>query len=105
MSLLDSPLREQASAVAGGDADPTELLEAALARIQERNPAVNAIVDTFPEESRRMLGIGERSDHRFEKLGAAKDARRATGDDSGRHGRRIRLVRRWSPRRPHRVPG
>ena len=60
MSLLDSPLREQASAVAGGDADPTELLEAALARIQERNPAVNAIVDTFPEESRRMLAEAPR---------------------------------------------
>jgi Asp-tRNA(Asn)/Glu-tRNA(Gln) amidotransferase A subunit family amidase len=55
MSLLDRPLREQASAVAGGDADPGELLEAALARIEERNPAVNAIVDTFPAESRRML--------------------------------------------------
>src|SRR5438046_10670197 len=60
MSLLDSPLREQASAVAGGDADPGELLEAALARIEERNPAVNAIVDTFPEESRRMLAEAPR---------------------------------------------
>jgi Asp-tRNA(Asn)/Glu-tRNA(Gln) amidotransferase A subunit family amidase len=55
MSLLDSPLREQAAAVAGGDADPGELLEAALGRIEERNPEVNAIVDTFPAESRRML--------------------------------------------------
>ncbi len=55
MSLLDAPIREQASAVARGDADPAELLEAALARIEERNPAVNAIVDTFPAESRRML--------------------------------------------------
>jgi Asp-tRNA(Asn)/Glu-tRNA(Gln) amidotransferase A subunit family amidase len=55
MSLLDAPLREQASAVAGGDADPSELLEAALARIEERNPALNAIVETFPDQSRRML--------------------------------------------------
>ncbi len=55
MSLLDSPLREQAAAVASGDADPGELLEAALARIEERNPGVNAIVDTFPAESERML--------------------------------------------------
>ena len=55
MSLLDSPLREQAAAVAGGDADPGELLEATLARIEERNPEVNAIVDTFPAESRQML--------------------------------------------------
>ncbi len=55
MSLLDSPLREQAGAVAAGDADPGELLDAALARIEERNPGVNAIVDTFPAESRQML--------------------------------------------------
>jgi Asp-tRNA(Asn)/Glu-tRNA(Gln) amidotransferase A subunit family amidase len=60
MSLLDSSLREQAKAVAGGDADPAELLEAALARIEERNPAVNAIVDTFPEESQRMLAEAPR---------------------------------------------
>src|SRR5439155_15093074 len=32
----------------------------ALARIGERNPAVNAIVDTFPEESRRMLAEAPR---------------------------------------------
>ena len=38
-----------------GDADPAELLDAALARIEERNPSVNAIVETFPEHSRRML--------------------------------------------------
>ncbi len=60
MSLLDSPLREQAAAVSGGDADPGELLEAALARIEERNPAVNAIVDTFPAESQRMLADAPR---------------------------------------------
>lgn len=55
MSLLDSPLREQAAAVAGGAADPGELLDEALARIEARNPDLNAIVATFPEESRRML--------------------------------------------------
>jgi Asp-tRNA(Asn)/Glu-tRNA(Gln) amidotransferase A subunit family amidase len=60
VSVLDAPLREQAAAVAGGDADPAELLEAALARIEERNPAVNAIVDTFPEESRQMLADAPR---------------------------------------------
>jgi aspartyl-tRNA(Asn)/glutamyl-tRNA(Gln) amidotransferase subunit A len=54
-ALLDGTLREQAAAVAGGDADPAELLDAALARIEERNPGVNAIVETFPEHSRRML--------------------------------------------------
>jgi aspartyl-tRNA(Asn)/glutamyl-tRNA(Gln) amidotransferase subunit A len=60
MTLLDGALREQAAALAGDDADPGELLDAALARIEERNPAVNAIVATFPEESRRMLAEAPR---------------------------------------------
>jgi aspartyl-tRNA(Asn)/glutamyl-tRNA(Gln) amidotransferase subunit A len=60
MTLLDRPLREQADAVASGDADPAELLESALERIEERNPAVNAIVDTFPDRSRRMLAEAPR---------------------------------------------
>jgi Asp-tRNA(Asn)/Glu-tRNA(Gln) amidotransferase A subunit family amidase len=55
VSLLDRPLREQAAAIAAGDADAAELCEQALARIEERNPELNAIVATFPEESRRML--------------------------------------------------
>jgi Asp-tRNA(Asn)/Glu-tRNA(Gln) amidotransferase A subunit family amidase len=53
--LLDRPLRDQAAAIAAGDADPGELLDYALARIEARNPELNAIVDTFPDESRRML--------------------------------------------------
>jgi aspartyl-tRNA(Asn)/glutamyl-tRNA(Gln) amidotransferase subunit A len=53
--LLDRPLREQAAALAAGHADPAELLDDALARIEERNPELNAIVATFPEHSRRML--------------------------------------------------
>jgi aspartyl-tRNA(Asn)/glutamyl-tRNA(Gln) amidotransferase subunit A len=52
---LDLSLRGQAAAVAAGDVDPGELLEAALARIGVRNPALNAIVETFPERSREML--------------------------------------------------
>jgi aspartyl-tRNA(Asn)/glutamyl-tRNA(Gln) amidotransferase subunit A len=60
VTLLDRPLREQAAALAGGDADPGELLDAALARVEERNLAVNAIVDTFPAESRRMLAEAPR---------------------------------------------
>src|SRR5436190_17739951 len=60
VSALDRPLREQAKAVASDDADPAELLEEALARIEERNPRVNAIVATFPEESRRMLAEAPR---------------------------------------------
>jgi Asp-tRNA(Asn)/Glu-tRNA(Gln) amidotransferase A subunit family amidase len=52
---LDLPLREQAATIAAGDVDPAELLDAALARIETRNPAVNAVVATFPERSREML--------------------------------------------------
>ncbi len=55
MSALDLPLREQAAQIAAGEVDPGELLDACLARIAERNPDLNAIVATFPEESRRML--------------------------------------------------
>jgi Asp-tRNA(Asn)/Glu-tRNA(Gln) amidotransferase A subunit family amidase len=55
VSVLDLSLRAQAAAIAAGEADPAELLEAALARVEERNPAINAIVETFPEHSRAML--------------------------------------------------
>ncbi len=54
MSLLDRPLREQAAAIASGDADPEGLLDACLERIDERSE-LNAIVETFPERSREML--------------------------------------------------
>jgi len=59
-SPLDLGLGAQASAVAAGDVDPAELLEAALARIERRNPAVNAVVETFPERSREMLAAAQR---------------------------------------------
>jgi len=52
---LDMGLRAQAAAIAAGEVDPGELLDAALARIEERNPALNAVVETFPERSREML--------------------------------------------------
>jgi Asp-tRNA(Asn)/Glu-tRNA(Gln) amidotransferase A subunit family amidase len=55
MSALDLPLREQAAQIAAGELDPGELLDACLARIEERNPDLNAVIATFPEESRRML--------------------------------------------------
>jgi aspartyl-tRNA(Asn)/glutamyl-tRNA(Gln) amidotransferase subunit A len=54
-SALDLSLRGQAAAIAAGEVDPSELLDACLARIEERNPAINAVVATFPEESRAML--------------------------------------------------
>ncbi|MEX2108329.1 MAG: amidase [Solirubrobacterales bacterium] len=55
MRALDLTLREQAAAVAAGDVDPAELLDATLDRIEQRNPALNAVVETFPERSREML--------------------------------------------------
>jgi aspartyl-tRNA(Asn)/glutamyl-tRNA(Gln) amidotransferase subunit A len=55
VSALDLSLRGQAAAVAAGEVEPADLLEAALARIEQRNPAINAVVETFPERSREML--------------------------------------------------
>jgi len=52
---LDLNLRDQAAAVAAGEVSPSELLEAALARIEARNPALNAVAETFPERSREMV--------------------------------------------------
>jgi aspartyl-tRNA(Asn)/glutamyl-tRNA(Gln) amidotransferase subunit A len=52
---LDLGLGAQAAAIAAGEVDPAVLLEATLARIEERNPALNAVVETFPERSREML--------------------------------------------------
>jgi Asp-tRNA(Asn)/Glu-tRNA(Gln) amidotransferase A subunit family amidase len=55
VSALDLSLREQAAQIAGGEVDAGELLDACLARIEERNPDLNAVVATFPDESRQML--------------------------------------------------
>jgi len=55
MSGLDLPLREQAAQIAAGELDAGELLDACLARIEERNSDLNAVVATFPEQSREML--------------------------------------------------
>jgi aspartyl-tRNA(Asn)/glutamyl-tRNA(Gln) amidotransferase subunit A len=52
---LDLSLRDQAAAIAAGDVDAADLLEATLERIEQRNPEINAIVETFPERSREML--------------------------------------------------
>src|SRR5439155_14887511 len=53
-------LREQAAAIAAGELDPKELLEATLARIAERDPEVNSIAATFPDDSGRMLDAAPR---------------------------------------------
>src|SRR3954469_4822754 len=55
MSALDLPLREQAARIASGEVDAGELLDACLARIEERNPDLNAVVATFHDQSREML--------------------------------------------------
>jgi Asp-tRNA(Asn)/Glu-tRNA(Gln) amidotransferase A subunit family amidase len=55
VNALDLSMRAQVAAIAAGDVDAAELLDATLARIEERNPAINAVVATFPEESRAML--------------------------------------------------
>jgi aspartyl-tRNA(Asn)/glutamyl-tRNA(Gln) amidotransferase subunit A len=51
----DLPLRVQAEAIATGELDATELLEATLARIEERDPPINSIADSFGAEAARML--------------------------------------------------
>jgi aspartyl-tRNA(Asn)/glutamyl-tRNA(Gln) amidotransferase subunit A len=53
----DLSLREQAALIADGSLDPAELLEATLARIDERNATLRAVAATFPQESRRMLEL------------------------------------------------
>ncbi len=52
---LDIGLRAQAAAIAAGEVDAGDLLDATLERIEQRNPALNAVVETFPERSREML--------------------------------------------------
>jgi aspartyl-tRNA(Asn)/glutamyl-tRNA(Gln) amidotransferase subunit A len=54
---LDLGLRVQADAIAAGEVVAGELLDAALERIAQRNPALNAVVETFPERSREMLAV------------------------------------------------
>jgi len=51
----DLSLRDQAAAIASGELSATELLDATLVRIEERNPTYNAIAAIFPDESRAML--------------------------------------------------
>ncbi len=55
MRAIDLPLKGQAAAIAAGEADPAELLDETLARIEQRNPELNAVVETFPDRSREML--------------------------------------------------
>jgi aspartyl-tRNA(Asn)/glutamyl-tRNA(Gln) amidotransferase subunit A len=51
----DLSLREQAAAVAAGDLSASELLEATLTRIEDRDGTLNSIADVFAPESAQML--------------------------------------------------
>jgi Asp-tRNA(Asn)/Glu-tRNA(Gln) amidotransferase A subunit family amidase len=51
----DLSLRDQAAAVASGELAATELLDATLARIAERDGALNSTPVTFPKDSHQML--------------------------------------------------
>ena len=51
----DLSLRAQAEAIAGGDLDPAELLDLTLARIAERDGALNSTPVTFRKDSEQML--------------------------------------------------
>jgi Asp-tRNA(Asn)/Glu-tRNA(Gln) amidotransferase A subunit family amidase len=51
----DMGLRAQAAAIASGELDPRELIEATLSRIEERDGPVNSIPVRFPERSLEML--------------------------------------------------
>ncbi|HKP92191.1 MAG TPA: amidase [Thermoleophilaceae bacterium] len=56
----DLSLREQAAAIASGELEPAELLDATLARIEERDGELNSVVATFPDGSREMLASAPR---------------------------------------------
>jgi Asp-tRNA(Asn)/Glu-tRNA(Gln) amidotransferase A subunit family amidase len=54
----DLSLVAQAAGVAAGEVSAAELLDATLVRIEERNPALNAVAVTFADESRAMAAAG-----------------------------------------------
>ncbi|HVW82013.1 MAG TPA: amidase [Mycobacteriales bacterium] len=54
----DRSLVAQARAVADGEISAAELLDATLERVEERNPRLNAVAATFPDESRAMAAAG-----------------------------------------------
>jgi amidase len=60
--LFDMDATAQAAALRSGEVSPTELVSAALARIDEHNPALNAIIHHRPE---RALVEAAAVDHRL----------------------------------------
>ncbi len=59
--LCDRPATELRRAIATGDISPVELVESCIARIEELNPAVNAIVATCYERARAEASDAERA--------------------------------------------
>ncbi|MBM3619425.1 MAG: amidase [Alphaproteobacteria bacterium] len=53
MDLLDRPAAEIAAAIRAGKAKAGDVAEAAIARVQAKNPGLTAIVDFDPAEARR----------------------------------------------------
>lgn len=51
----DLGLRAQADAIRRGDLDPSELLDATIARLHERDAALNSTPVVFDDDARRML--------------------------------------------------
>ncbi len=59
--LCDRPATELRRAIATGDISPVELLESCIARIEELNPKINAIVATCYERARAEASAAERA--------------------------------------------
>lgn len=67
--LLFLPAVEQVALLRAGELSARELLEAHLARIEEVNPAINAIVTVAPELAHRLAAAADERHVRGEKAG------------------------------------
>jgi amidase len=67
---VDSPAREQLAAIAAGRISARELLDLHLARIEQVNPVVNAIVSLDPDRARAAAAEADERQARGEPLGA-----------------------------------
>lgn len=57
-AVLDRDATGQAAAVRAGQVSPSELLEAAIARIEELNPVINAVIHPLFGKARAQAGAG-----------------------------------------------
>ena len=76
----DLSLRDQAAAVASGELDAEELLDATFARIEERDGALNSVVVRFPDEARRMEELLARARESDAELARRSLGARPAGD-------------------------